>query len=180
MIEYPDGLSFPLRDGYGFQPVSPIARTKMVSGRARVRRRFTSVPTILKVSWLFDSGQAQIFEAWFEYALKSGTLWFGCPIQSPRGFERLRARFVDIYEGPVLFGVNHWRFSAELEVFERPLIGEEWFNTAPDYVLSADIVDIVVNDKWPEFHEDPSQIILANDGVRENMKAWYERQELDE
>lgn len=180
MIQYPDGLSFPLRDGYGFQPVSPIARTKMVSGRARMRRRFSNVPTIAKVNWLFSDGEARIFEAWFEYTLKSGTLWFECPLQSPMGFEKLRARFTDIYEGPTLFGVDHWRFSADLEVFKRPLADEEWFNTAPEYLLDPSIVDIAVNDKWPEFHEDPSQIILANDGVREDMKAWYQRPEFDE
>ena len=127
-----------------------------------------------------SDAQAQLFEAWFEEVLVSGVSWFECPLKTPLGLDRYHARFTDIYSGPLLVGVSHWRFTANLELLKRPLLPPGWVTDAPDYILGSEIIDIAVNDKWPEFHEDPSQIILANDGVREDMKAWYQRQELDE
>lgn len=90
MIEYPrDYLPLPLREGYAFQAVSPLQRTEMQSGRARQRRRFTSVPTMASVAWIFDDVQAQLFEAWFEDALKSGSEWFDCPSDARRRHPKL-------------------------------------------------------------------------------------------
>ncbi|MFJ3147531.1 hypothetical protein [Pseudomonas hunanensis] len=180
MIDYLKGLPPPVADGYGFNPVSPLITTTMASGRTRTRRRFRGVPTHLSVTWLLSETEAGLFEAWFEYHLKSGSLWFGCPLKSPIGFEVLRSKFRDIYSGPVLIGGDIWQFTAELEVYKRPLYDEQWFTIAPEYLSQSDVFDISVNDKWPEFHEDPSQIILANDGVREDMKAWHQRPEYDE
>ncbi|PNG87547.1 hypothetical protein CBL13_01411 [Pseudomonas putida] len=180
MLAYPKGLPLPLREGYGFTPVSPLIRSELRSGRVRQRRRFTSVPTVASVSWIMSDAQAQFFEAWFEEVLGAGVSWFECPLKTPLGLDRYQARFADIYSGPELVGVSSWRFTASLELLKRPLLPPGWVTDAPDYILGSDIIDIAVNDKWPEFHEDPSQIILANDGVREDMKAWYQRQELDE
>ncbi len=124
MIAYPEFLPEPQRDGYGFQPVSPMARSELQSGRARQRRRFTSVPTVASVTWLMDDGEAQLFEGWFEHILQSGSLWFQCPLKTPLGMDEHRARFVDIYEGPVLVGESFWRFTAKLELFKLPIISE--------------------------------------------------------
>ncbi len=45
-IYYPhDSLPMPLQEGYGFQPVSPLKRTQLTTGRARQRRAYTSTPT---------------------------------------------------------------------------------------------------------------------------------------
>ena len=69
------------------------------------------------------------------------------------GMEPYRANFVDIYSGPVLVGVDLWRFSAQLSLFKRPLIDKEWIVDAPDYILGADIFDIAMNQKWPKHTE---------------------------
>lgn len=148
MIAYPEFLPEPQRDGYGFQPVSPMARSELQSGRARQRRRFTSVPTVASVTWLMDDGEAQLFEGWFEHILLSGSLWFQCPLKTPLGMDEHRARFVDIYEGPILVGESFWRFTAKLELFKRPILDAEWIIDAPDYVAMADIFDIAMNQKW--------------------------------
>lgn len=149
MIRYPPLLPPPLRDGYGFEPVSPLVRTTMASGRVMQRRRFRSVPTYASVSWILTARQARYFEAWFEYTLKSGSLWFICPLSSPMGFQDQVARFADIYSGPVLVGVNCWRFTAQLELPKRPLYDEDWFTVAPDYLDNANVVDLAMNKKWP-------------------------------
>lgn len=126
MLSYPDGLPLPLRDGYRFSPVSPIVRTTMASGRAMQRRRFRSVPTMVSVSWLMTEEQARLFDGWLKWGVKWAD-WFLCPIQSPLGIKPARARFTDIPEGPELFGVNMWRYSAVLELFELPIIDEAAF-----------------------------------------------------
>ncbi|WP_369781855.1 hypothetical protein [Pseudomonas sp. WC2401] len=148
MIAYPEFLPEPQRDGYGFQPVSPMARSELQSGRARQRRRFISVPTVASVTWLMDDTEAQLFEGWFEHILLSGSLWFQCPLKTPLGMDEHRARFVDIYEGPILVGESFWRFTAKLELFKRPILAAEWIIDAPDYVAMADIFDIAMNQKW--------------------------------
>ena len=155
MIAYPEFLPEPQRDGYGFQPVSPMARSELQSGRARQRRRFTSVPTVASVTWLMDDGEAQLFEGWFEYILLSGSLWFQCPLKTPLGMDEHRARFVDIYEGPILVGESFWRFTAKLELFKRPILDAEWIIDAPDYVAMADIFDVALNQKWPKAEPGP-------------------------
>ncbi|CAI8735333.1 PMD domain-containing protein [Pseudomonas sp. IT-196MI5] len=149
MIEYPKFLPLPQRKCYGFQSVSPIAHSDQQSGRARQRRRFTSVPTVATVTWLLNDTQAQLFEGWFEHILLSGSLWFQCPLKTPLGVDDHRAHFIDIYDGPNLVGVSHWRFSAKVELFKRPILDVGWIITVPDYVAMADIFDRAINHEWP-------------------------------
>lgn len=148
MLAYPASLPMPVGDGYGFEPVSPLVRSKLQSGRTRQRRRFTSVPTISSVSWLLDDREAQFFEAWFEHVLVSGSLWFECPLKTPLGLDDYRARFADIYSGPELVD-GYWRFTASLELFKRPILDSDWVIVAPDYILMSDIFDRAMNQEWP-------------------------------
>ena len=151
MIAYPEGLPYPLRDaGYGFEPVSPLISSTLQSGQAITRRRFSNTPTIAGVTWEMDDGQAQLFEAWFEYTLISGSLPFDCPLKTPIGTETYEARFVDIYQGPTLVGISRWRFTAKLSLFKRPLIDKDWLLYAPEFVLYSNIFDRAMNKEWPE------------------------------
>ncbi|MNY26143.1 hypothetical protein D3C86_1599750 [compost metagenome] len=149
MIQSPEGLPLPLREGYGFNPLSPMKSTPLVTGKKIRRRAFKSVPTRTTVTWLLSAGEAQLFEGWFEHVLISGTLAFECPLKTPLGLENHQANFDDIYSGPVLVGVDHWRFTAELWLLKRPLVDAEWVLLAPDYILMSDIIDRAVNQDWP-------------------------------
>ncbi|MNU05758.1 hypothetical protein D3C72_2506710 [compost metagenome] len=60
-----------------------------------------------------------------------------------------RARFIDIYDGPNLVGVGHWRSTAKVELFKRPILDASWIITVPDYVAMADIFDRAINHEWP-------------------------------
>ena len=155
MLAYPEGLPTPQREGYGFDPVSPMTSTKLVTGRTMQRRAFANTPTEATVTWLLTASEAQLFEGWFEYVLLSGSLPFECPLKTPLGLEPYQANFVDIYTGPVLVGVDHWRFSARLRLFKRPLIDKDWVVDAPEYILGADIFDIAMNQKWPKAEPAP-------------------------
>src|SRR5690606_10874895 len=122
-INYPSSLPCPVRQGYQTRHVQPFLRTEMVSGRAKQRRRFTSVPSIESVTWIFKSqAQAAAFEAWFRDSLSDGAEWFNCPLKTPIGATNYVCRFTDMYTGPDLIGVCAWRVTAELELWERPLM----------------------------------------------------------
>lgn len=150
MIQYPEGLPLPLREGYGFNPLSPMKSTPLVTGKKIRRRAFESVPTRTTVTWLLSSSEAQVFEGWFQHILISGTLAFECPLKTPLGLENHQANFDDIYSGPELVGVDHWRYTAELWLLKRPVIDAEWLLIAPGYVLYSGLFDITINRVWPD------------------------------
>lgn len=109
-ILYPhDYLPMPLQEGYGFQPVSPLKRTQLTTGRARQRRAYSSTPTEVTVSWFMES---------------------------------------DV-QGPVLVAPIYWRYSATLELWERPLLPPPWGNY-PEWIAGSSLLDIALNREWPK------------------------------
>lgn len=149
-IDYPNGLPCAQRDGYSLRHVSPFTRTTMESGRARQRRKFSSVPTMVDVAWIFaNDTQAATFEAWFRDAINDGADWFNMPLKTPVGMQDYVCRFVDMYTGPDLIGISSWRISAQLEIWERPLMPQGW-GLLPEFALGASIFDIAMNKVWPE------------------------------
>lgn len=150
-IHYPHNhLPLPLQEGYGFQPVSPLLRTQLTSGRARQRRQYTSTPTQASVKWIFTTdAQAMIFEAWYRDVLSDGAAWFLMRLQTPLGVRDYRCRFTDIYQGPTLVAPIYWQFSATLELWERPILPPGW-GPFPDYIAGSSIIDLALNREWPE------------------------------
>lgn len=152
MIEYPQQLPAPLIDGYGLNTADPTLRTQLQSGRARQRRRFTSVPTYAECTWLMTAQQAAFFEAWFKRTLMDGAEWFSCRIKTPEieeGTVVHDCRFVGMYSGPRLSPRNRWVFTATLELRERPLIPPYW-DQFPDLWFNMNIIDMAMNREWPE------------------------------
>lgn len=147
-INYPTGLPRGLHSGRTYKTVSPLRRSELASGRARQRRNFTSVPAMASISWIFNSVQAQAFEAWWRDALIDGSQWFECPLETPLGYQDYTARFTDIYDGPSRAGPLLWSFTAELELRERPILEEGW-GEFPEFILDSSILDIAINREWP-------------------------------
>lgn len=147
-IDFPHLLPCFLREGYDINHVQPFMRTTMESGRARQRRKFTSVPSMINVSLLCTDEQAQSFEAWFRDAIHDGADWFNALIKTPMGLQRYACRFTDMYSGPRLTGKSLWRFSATLEAWDRPLLPPGW-GLVPDIVAGRSIFDIAMNREWP-------------------------------
>lgn len=134
--------------GRSYSTVEPMMRSRLVSGRARQRRQFTSTPQEVSVRWLMTNVQAQLFENWFRWALKDGAQWFEMPLRMPDGLLDRTVRFTGIYDGPTEAGPNHWRFSAELEIRERQT-GDDWEYILPGDIISPDIFDLTMNREWP-------------------------------
>lgn len=148
MIQYPAGLPAGLHSGRSYQIESPLMRTELSSGRARQRRRFTSVPEYAKVTWLFSSVEGRLFEVWWRDQLIDGSQWFDCPLETPLGFDKYPCRFTGPYEGPSRVGPYLWSYSAELEMRERAVMPDDW-TLLPDFVLNPEIFDYSMNREWP-------------------------------
>ncbi len=148
LVSWPEQLPMPEQSGYAIQHVSPLQRTAMVSGRARQRRVYTSVPSNVAVQWFLTEQQAQLFESWFRYAITDGADWFLLPLKTPMFTGDYECRFTGIYEGPVLIAYNKWTVSATIEIKERQTLDPIWLQT-PQYIADQSIIDIAVNQLWP-------------------------------
>ena len=145
---WPEQLPLPEQSGYAIQHVSPLQRTEMVSGRARQRRIYTSVPSMVAVQWFLSDVEAQLFEVWFRYSITDGADWFLCPLKTPVGIKHYEARFNGMYEGPTLTAFKRWTASATMEIRERQtLTSNELFDIQG--VIDSEIFDITMNQKWP-------------------------------
>lgn len=148
-IDYPSGLPCWLFADYGLQAGEPMLRSEMASGRARQRRMFTSVPSRASVSAIMTDQQAMLFEAWHRWTLRDGAAWFNAPLKTPIGFQDYICRFTSMFSGPALVAPGLWRYTASLELFERPTLPQGW-ELFPEFILDADIFDVAMNSKWPE------------------------------
>ena len=148
LVSWPTQLPMPEQSGYAIQHVSPLQRTTMVSGRARQRRVYTSVPSMVAVQWFLTEQQAQLFEAFFRYAITDGADWFLLPLKTPMFTGNYECRFTGIYEGPVLIAYDKWTVSATIEIKERQTLNAG-FAYVPQYVIDSSIIDVALNDLWP-------------------------------
>ena len=148
LVSWPTQLPLPEQSGYAIQHVSPVQRTTMVTGRARQRRVYTSVPSNVAVQWFLTEQQAQLFEAFFRYSITDGADWFLLPLKTPMFTGDYECRFTGIYEGPTLTAFNKWTVSATIEIKERNTLGAGFIYT-PQYVIDSSIIDIAVNQLWP-------------------------------
>lgn len=147
-INYPSCLPMPQADGHSYQHASPFVRTDMATGRAKQRRRFSSVPTTASFTFLMSNNEFAAFEAWFRDQLNDGANWFNMNAYTPLGPNTpVVCRFMEMYSAFSAFGTTHWEFSVKLEFFERPLV-PLGFGNFPDYLTGASILDTAVNQLW--------------------------------
>lgn len=79
-IDWPSTLpQYVLRDSYSRNPGNNLIRTDMEIGPAKVRRRSTSAPTTVSLSFSFDKDELDDFEEFFITTLGYGVLTFNFP-----------------------------------------------------------------------------------------------------
>lgn len=149
MIQYPAKLPLPLQEGYGLSTVDPMRATQMVTGRTRYRVRHKYVPTDVRFNFNFSEAEAGFFEAWYARTLNNGLEWFEIQLQTPAGFTTYQAHFKGIYQGPDLVQVSRWRYTAQVELRQRPLIPDGW-EQFPDLWFGKSIIDLAINREWPQ------------------------------
>jgi hypothetical protein len=118
---YPTTLPNVQMDDYAFKPGNTNIRTEMETGLAKVRRRFISAPTEIKVVWQFTIAQLAIFEKFYEVDCLNGANWFYISLVNGMGQTTYLARFKDTYEAKASHREFGWSVSATLEVLTRPL-----------------------------------------------------------
>ncbi|MEG0969116.1 MAG: transposase, partial [Pseudomonas sp.] len=101
--------------------------TQMTTGRTRYRIRHRYVPTEVKVNFNFSEVEAAQFEGWYVWAINNGFDWFEMPLQTPVGFKTYIAHFKGIYQGPDLTQISRWRYSAVMQLKERPVLTEDQY-----------------------------------------------------
>jgi len=146
-MDYPAILPAPLRAGYNINPENNIIRTQMVSGRARQRVAYTSVPAYADLSWLFTALEGMIFES---FVAAAGGDWFMISIKSPIGYIAQECRFMESPQGPQLVGVNLWSYKAKVELREKPSLDPSYALYYPSIILQLDIFDRAMNEAWPQ------------------------------
>lgn len=150
-IDFPDYLPRPGRVNYDINHVSPFERTEMRTGRARQRRTFQSVPSLVQVEWYLSNPEAQLFEGFFKWDITDGADWFNIDLKTPIGnIAPYECRFTDMYRGPRLDGADRWTYTAELEIRERPVLDEDTYRFGAEFILGASIIDKALNSLWPE------------------------------
>lgn len=116
-MDWPATLPVPLVSGYSFGPVDATVRTDMDAGPARVRRRFTDTPDMLKAAWRFTEAQMAAFRAFWEDDIASGAAWFNLSLRDGRaaGMATRACRFNGPFHAQYE-GAGIWTVQGELEV----------------------------------------------------------------
>jgi len=125
LISYPKSLKLPLISNYQLSQQSNLLRTPMSSGSARVRKRFTSTPTIFPAKWKLDGNSAIAFEGFVVHGTNDTVNWFVMPIRTPEGVIEHEVRFITNPLESVSYDDGYWKYSANLEIRKRKVPTEE-------------------------------------------------------
>lgn len=128
MPTWPSTLPTPMVSGYSLKPGSALVRTAIEAGPARVRRRFTQVPTAVPVQFEMTLDELATFEAWFFHEIHQGAEWFALTLINGRGLataNRARIKVDDNgtpYEATPQGNGAVWTVKFELEVEGLPIL----------------------------------------------------------
>lgn len=126
LISYPENLPQPQLKALTFKQQSNLLRTIMDSGRARVRRRFQSVPTSMTATWRCKNSDAAAFEGFITHALHDGSAWFTMSIITPLGMAEHEVRFITSpLEDYKPLSAIWWQYKAQIEIKRRQVISEQ-------------------------------------------------------
>lgn len=120
MFTWPSFLPNPDNDLTAETSTASI-RTKMDSGRTRVRRRFTTDYNTFRAGWTLNDVEYAVFKALFYYELKSGTEWFTINLPIGDNLTPCVARFSSIGYNARHVPAMHWKVTAELELQDNPI-----------------------------------------------------------
>lgn len=122
-IFWPDVFPEPTIKAYNISPGETIARTKMDSGSARQRRRFTAVPTEINARWIMPYTIFGLFQSWYLHEAREGAEWFNMKIQNGSGLQYTNMRFLKPYKAkPISHEV--WEVTASLEIRDISILSE--------------------------------------------------------
>lgn len=157
-IDYPtDDLPLPLINKASHKERNPLLRTKMDSGYAVVRRRFTVVPVDFDLQLMLDQDSLGFFQDWFANILDYGVNSFNMEV--PVGASLLSEHECRFIKNPkyTLSG-QHWKVAmkiraTELEqgpVYDEVMLGViESLGGFEDTGIYLDKLDVAINITYP-------------------------------
>lgn len=130
------GILFPidacwLLDAHSDQAEELYARVEMDMGAARLRRKYTKIPTVRRAKIFLTSNEARKFHEWFELTLGVGQLRFIAPFHDiGRGVRWFEAEFTKPWEADLVplgernedgNAARAWRISVEVRLYGNGL-----------------------------------------------------------
>jgi len=106
------------------EPGQAFLRTTMDAGPARQRRRFSTTPTSVPVSFKVSQDQLATFEAWHHYEISDGAGWFTVTLANGKGLVSCEAHFSGPYKAAPESSILRWVISGTLEVRSMPILTE--------------------------------------------------------
>lgn len=128
---WPAGLNpRPMRDGYGYTPHDPLARTDMDQGPARQRLVYPNSPVTPDLTWPFSEDEYEVFRKWYHEDLGDGASWFWMQVFLPRQQLGL-CRFAE----PIKPRLNkiEWWVTAKIEIRNAEYIDADAYYLAGTY-----------------------------------------------
>lgn len=149
LFTWPENILPLPSDNFSADPTFGNLRTRMDSGRARVRPRTTEPETVLPVVFQLDKIQYAFFVAIWRMKLNNGTDWFTMRIPQPnnKSLTLTQVRFIGDYS-PQHQQHENWNVTVTLEQFEENVMSLDELDAAIKYgldyekKLAADIVGI--------------------------------------
>lgn len=115
MADFPTTLPAPLLSGYSGEADKAFIRTDMDAGPARQRKRFTTTPYHIDISWRFKSAEMVIFREFHKTDINRGTDWFNMTLDIGDGFATYVVRFTKSCRDDRISN-NTWQVSSSIEV----------------------------------------------------------------
>ena len=124
MATWPTSFPLPQTPGYALEPQQAFLRTQMDAGPARQRRRFSTTPTRVPVSFKMSLVQFETFEAWYKFEINDGAGWFTITLANGKGLTSCEARFPEMYKASPEGSTFRWIVDGVLEVRSMPTLTE--------------------------------------------------------
>jgi len=135
LVRWPEELPLPQLKGHGISQGNNILASKMSSGHVRTRRQFKNVPGEMPARFVFNSDQAQLFDAWFYHSINSGADWFLMLVKVPQGVIEHEVKFKPPPKAMKAISSTVWQKDAVLYIKQPSVISEQAMAevlTAPD------------------------------------------------
>ena len=141
--EFPGILPSASVSNYNIQRSNPLAVTRMSAGPIRMRQRFTTTQTTIKVKWLMSDRDYTIFESFFVFKIKNGSSWFNMNILNSVGHKKTKVRFLQPYS--VVYRAPMWEIQSILQTADAEVISEDSLDLILKLGVSASGLDSVAN-----------------------------------
>lgn len=147
LAEWPSQLPTGQLKSHSLTPQSRVVASPTDSGFVRTRVRRINPPDDMSVTWLFTTGQLELFRGWFEHVISHGAREFSYPVLVESRVHRLPCKFKPVktpYKIKTLGG-GRWRVTSSFSVRNVPVISADETLQRIHGVSTQQVVDAADN-----------------------------------